>query len=82
MDDGEVVWTKRVGGNFLGSPVCINDRLYSVDDQGVVVVLAASDDFEELARNELGEACHSTPAVSGGTMFVRTASHVVSIGGE
>jgi outer membrane protein assembly factor BamB len=82
LDDGKVVWTKRVGGNFLGSPVCINDRLYSVDDQGVAVVLAASDDYEELARNKFGEACHSTPAIAGGTMFVRTASHVVSVGGE
>ena len=79
--DGDVVWTKRIGGNFFGSPVCVDDRLYSISDQGTVVVLAASDSFAELGRNELGESCHSTPAVSDGRMYIRTVSHLISIGG-
>jgi len=82
IEDGKVVWTKRIGGNFFGSPVCVNDRLYSINDQGTVVVLAASDSFEELARNELHESCQSTPAVSGGAMYIRTVSHLISIGGD
>jgi outer membrane protein assembly factor BamB len=79
---GETHWQKRVGGNFFGSPVCINGRLYAVDDTGEVVVLAASREYEELARNALNELCRSTPAVAGGRMYVRTASHLISIGGK
>lgn len=79
---GEQVWMKRVGGNYYGSPVCVNDRLYAINDAGEVVVLAASDEYRELARNPLGERSNSTPAISGGTMFLRSISHLYAIGGE
>lgn len=81
-DTGKLVWQKRVGGNFFGSPVCVDGRLYAVDDRGNVVVLAAGDTFRLLAKNALGEPCQSTPAVSGGTMFIRTQSHLIALGGK
>ncbi|HUG92483.1 MAG TPA: PQQ-binding-like beta-propeller repeat protein [Planctomycetaceae bacterium] len=79
---GRRVWQRRVGGNFFGSPVCVAGRLFCVNDAGDVVVLAASDEFQELARNPLGEPCHSTPAVANGMMFLRTERHLHAIGGE
>ena len=78
--NGQTIWQRRVGGNFFGSPVCVNDRLYAIDDRGNVVVLAAADKFQELARNPSGEPSHSTPAIANGTMFIRTVSHLYSIG--
>lgn len=81
-DSGKVVWQKRVGGNFVGSPICINGRLYGVDLEGEVVVVAASDEYEELARNPLGHPTRATPAVCNGALIVRTESHVYSIGGK
>lgn len=78
---GDVVWQKRVGGNFFGSPICINGKLYCVDLEGEVVVLAASDEYELLARNPLGHPTRATPAVTRGTLLVRTESHLFSIGG-
>ncbi len=80
---GKMQWGggKRVGGNFYGSPVCVNDKLYSVSAKGEVVVLAASAKYQLLARNDLGDICHSTPAVAGGRMYVRTYKHVFSVGG-
>ena len=80
--DGEQVWQERVSRSFSGSPVLVDDRLYCIDDEGVVVVLAAKDQFEELGRNPLGEPSRSTPAVSGGHMFLRTISHLTCIGSE
>lgn len=79
---GEQHWQQRVGGNFSGSPVCVDGKLYAVDDSGTVVVLAAASEFEELARNDLGELSRSTPAVAGGVMYLRTTSKLFSIGGE
>jgi outer membrane protein assembly factor BamB len=79
---GKQLWVQRIGGNFFGSPVCVNGRLYCVNDKGTVVVIAAADTFQLLAKNPLNEACQSTPAVANGAMFVRTESHLVSIGGK
>ena len=79
---GKPVWQKRVGGNYFGSPVCINGKLYCINDAGEVVVLATGDDFKLLAKNALGEICQSTPAVAGGAMFIRTRSRLISVGGK
>ena len=79
---GEVIWRERVGGAFYGSPVCVNNRLYCIAKDGVVVVLAASEKFEVLARVPLGEPSYTTPAVSDGVMYLRTWSHLFSLGGK
>jgi outer membrane protein assembly factor BamB len=79
---GKLIWHERVDGNFFGSPVCVADRLYCIAKNGDVVVLAASDTFKELARVPLGEPSFSTPAVSNGVMYLRTASHLYSLGGK
>jgi outer membrane protein assembly factor BamB len=79
---GQVLWKQRVGGNFSGSPVCVDDRLYCIAEDGEVVVVSASDQYELLARNPLGEDSRSTPAVAGGRMYLRTYSHLISLGGK
>ena len=78
---GEVKWQERVGGDFFGSPVCVDGRLFCVSTRGEVVVVEASDHFKLLAKNPLGELTHSTPAVAGGRMYIHTSKHLVSIGG-
>ena len=47
-----------------------------------VVAIAASDKFEVLGRTPLEETCHSTPAVAGGRLYVRTVKHLFSLGGK
>lgn len=78
---GDVIWRERVGGTFYGSPVWINGRLYCIAKNGEVVVLAAADKFEVLARVPLGEPSFATPAVCGGVMYLRTRSQLFSLGG-
>jgi outer membrane protein assembly factor BamB len=82
LDNGHVVTTKRIGGNYSASPICIDGRLYAVSDEGEVVVLKADDSLEELARNQLDEPSRSTPAVSGGRLYLRTMSQVLCIRGS
>jgi hypothetical protein len=52
-----------------------------VNRQGEVLVIAARDDFEILARIPLGEPGHATPAVSDGVIYFRTRSQLMSLGG-
>ena len=82
VSTGEQLWRERVGGQFYGSPVWVAGRLYAIARNGDVVVIAAADTFEPLARMPLGEPSFSTPAVSGGVMYLRTATHLVSVGGK
>jgi len=78
---GEIVWRERIGGDYFGSPVRVADRLYCISREGEMVVLAAARQFQELARIDLEERSHSTPAVADGVMYVRTLSHLMAIGG-
>jgi hypothetical protein len=71
-----------VQGAFYSSPVWINDRLYNVTKSGDLIVLAAGDKFELLARIPLGEKCFASPSVANGTLYLRTISHLFSIGGR
>lgn len=69
---GREVWTQRIDGQFSGSPICIEDRLYCVTEDGIVVVLSTGPEFRELGRTPLGDDCHSTPAVANGHLYLRT----------
>ena len=71
---------KRVGGEFYSSPVWIESRLYCISKYGQIVVLAASKNFEVLARMELDEKAFATPAVANGVMYLRTQTRLYSVG--
>jgi outer membrane protein assembly factor BamB len=77
---GEIRYQERVGGNFFGSPVWIDGRLFAVSTSGEVVVVAASDQFKVLHRYSLGELCHTTPAVAREQLFIRTENHLWCFG--
>ena len=78
---GEVRYQERVGGNYFGSPVWVDGRLYCVSKTGELVVVEASDKFNLLHRYELKEVCESTPAVALGRLFIRTERNLWSFGG-
>lgn len=79
---GELHWRERVPGSYYGSPVGAGKHVYCINRDGDVVVLAAARKFELVARNALGEPSHSTPAIAGGRMYLRTFSQVISLGGK
>lgn len=76
----EQVWSERVEGPFYGSPIALNGRLYNLTRRGELVVIGAGDAFEKIARIPLGEGSFATPAVSGGRMYLRTFTHLISVG--
>ena len=82
VDTGEVLWCQKPGGKFYGSPVWVNGLLYCINREGNVVVIKASPPYELLAINSLGEKSQATAAVAGGRMYLRTYSHLISIGGK
>ncbi len=79
---GKIHWQQRIGGNYFGSPVRVADRIYCISRDGKMVVLAATDKYKLLARINLEERSNSTPAIADGVMYLRTASHLMAIGGQ
>jgi len=77
---GEQLWREKPANQFYGSPVWVNRILYCIAIKGEVVVIKAAPTYELLAVNPLGEKSHATPAVAGGRMYLRTYSHLISIG--
>jgi outer membrane protein assembly factor BamB len=79
---GIIHWRERVGGKFFGSPIRVADRLYCMSCAGKMVVLAAAKQYELVGQIDLEEPSHSTPAVADGIMYLRTFSHLISLGGK
>jgi outer membrane protein assembly factor BamB len=81
-ETGKQVYMERIGGNFFGSPVYADGKLWSLSTKGELVVVAASERFEALGRTDLGEMSHATPAIADGVLYLRTQSHLISVGGK
>ena len=79
---GKKLWQERIGTAFYSSLVCTGDKIYAISKKGDVTCFAAKDAFEKLGESHLGELCHATPAVSGGRMYLRTYTHLISVGGK
>lgn len=77
---GAVHWRERVSGTYYSSPLALGEFIGNVSREGEFVVVAAGKRFALLAANPLGAGSHSTPAVSGGRLFIRTFTHLVCVG--
>ena len=80
---GEERWLEqRVGifGDFYASPIVAGGKVYFAAQNGAVAVLATSDTFTVLAKNEMKEPIFATPAIADGKIYLRTAGHLYCIG--
>jgi len=67
-------------GEYYASPVAADGKVYLANVEGKITVLKASAEWEVLGVNDLGDEIHSTPALSGGRIFVRTRGAVYCFG--
>jgi outer membrane protein assembly factor BamB len=80
---GQEVYRQRLphrGSGFSASPVVADGRLYLPGEDGDIFVVRAGRTFELLATNTVGEPVMATPAIAGGTMFVRGERNLFAIG--
>ncbi len=75
---GEILQRRRIpdgDGPYFPSPVAGDGKIFFASNAGKVAVLAAGENGEVLAVNDLDEELNATPAIGrDGTLFVRTAS--------
>ncbi|MGA9771579.1 MAG: PQQ-binding-like beta-propeller repeat protein [Blastocatellia bacterium] len=79
---GQTVWgPQRIkSGTYSASPVLADGKIYITDEDGLTTVVKAGPKFEVLAENNLNDYCLSSPAISDGQLFMRTAQHLYCIG--
>jgi outer membrane protein assembly factor BamB len=77
---GEVVWQQRLGGNYSASPVFADGRIYYQSEEGLTTVIAPGREFKRLAQNRVDGYTLASMAVSGGSFFLRSHSHLYRIG--
>jgi outer membrane protein assembly factor BamB len=74
---GKNLWRKRFEGAFTASPVAAAGKVYFTNEVGETLVIAAGmDRYHELARNSIGEPVYASPAISGGCIFLRSATQL------
>ena len=71
IEDGDQRWRKRLGGNFSASPVLVGENIYVSNLKGDTFVFRAGDQYQQVAKNRLGNDCYASPAVSNGELFLR-----------
>ena len=79
---GKIHWQQRVPGNYSASPVFADNRIYFLSEEGVATVIAPGKEFRRLAVNTLDGTTFASIAVSQGTFFIRSDSHLYRIGGN
>jgi len=75
----DLVWEKRLRGEFSSSPVYAEGRVYFSNQDGQTFVIAASRDYELLATNELETGCMASGAVYDKAIYLRTKTHLYRI---
>jgi outer membrane protein assembly factor BamB len=76
---GETHWQQRLDGNYSASPLFADGRIYFLSEEGAATIIAPGKAFRKLATNQLDGATLASIAVSGGSLFIRSNTHLYRI---
>lgn len=79
-ETGELVWDHDFDYGFYASPIIAGDKVYMLDQAGVMHIVEAGREFRLLSDAALGERAVCTPAFSEGMIFIRSEEHLYCIG--
>jgi outer membrane protein assembly factor BamB len=77
---GMTRWQQRLDGSFSASPVFADGRIYFLNEEGVATVILPGKEFRKLATNQVDGATLASMAVSAGSLFIRSNTHLYRIG--
>jgi outer membrane protein assembly factor BamB len=79
---GALHWRARVPGNYSASPLYADGRIYFLSEEGLTTVIAPGEEFRVLATNSVEGSTLASMAVSDGSIFLRSESHLYRIAGR
>jgi outer membrane protein assembly factor BamB len=80
VSDGTKLWEEDLREYFYASPGLVGEKLYMLDEKGVMHIAETSPKYKELAKCKLGEDCHASPAFADGRIYIRGDEHLYCIG--
>jgi hypothetical protein len=85
-----VKWAVPIAGHGWSSPIvwgdtvfvtsAISSRAFKKPTPGLYFALDSGLEYQEIARNDLGEMALASPAVAGDALYIRTESKLYKIG--
>ncbi len=79
---GDVVWQKRIGGEYSASPVFADGRIWFFSEEGKTTVMKPGRTAEVLAESQLGDGFLASPAISGRAFFLRSRTNLYRVEGK
>jgi outer membrane protein assembly factor BamB len=80
LADGKKVYSQDLKGAFMASPSLVGNKLYVLSEEGVMYIGEAGPQYKEIAKCELGEKTHASPAFAPGRLYIRGVSNLYCIG--
>jgi len=80
VSDGKKLWEHDFREYFLASPCLVGSKLYLLSEKGVMYIAEAGPEYKQLAKCELGEKCHASPAFADGRIYIRGVENLYCIG--
>jgi outer membrane protein assembly factor BamB len=80
VTDGKRLWEKDLEEYFMASPSLVGDKLYLLSDKGIMFIADVETEYKQLAKCELGEKCHASPAFADGRIYLRGVENLYCIG--
>ena len=79
--NGEAIFQSRLGSKagVIASLVAGDGKIYCASENGTVYVLQHGRETNIVAENKMGDPCMATPAISEGTLFIRTTKKLIAI---
>jgi hypothetical protein len=75
----DIRWKAAVPGLGSSSPIVLGDRVYLTSREGTTVVFAATEEWQQLAQNQLDDGFDATAAIAGKELFLRGKKHLYCI---
>lgn len=83
LQSGKEHFIRRIphdGYGFSASPVAADGRVFLPGEDGILLEMAAGDTYKHVRTHKIGEPLMATPAISGGTIYLRGRDHLFAFG--
>jgi len=77
---GKLLWEEEFDEGFYASPIAAGDRVYLMDQTGMMRIIAAAGEFHLIGSPSLGEPSSATGAFLDGHLYLRGEEHLFRIG--
>jgi outer membrane protein assembly factor BamB len=76
---GEIKYRESLQEAFSASAIAADGKVYLTSEAGNIYVIKAGPVYTLLSKNNAGDNCMATPAISGNTLFFRTQHSMIAI---